>query len=138
MKRIEIEDTESLNRLKELKKFSRSKQERVRSHAILLLNDNMRVSEVAKIFDVTDRMVYNWINEWSSIGFDSLARKKGDGRKPLLNDNEDKEVVKNFIEENPHQPKKAYALAIEKLNKKISYKTFQRFLKKHSISATNV
>ncbi|MEA1917418.1 MAG: helix-turn-helix domain-containing protein [Campylobacterota bacterium] len=137
MKKINIDDAEIIDKLKELKNFGTSKQERIRSHAVLLLSDGVKLSEIAKIFDVSDRMVYNWISEWNNLGLTSLKRKKGDGRKPLLNDKEDKELIQRLIEENPHQPKKAYALALEELKKSISYKTFQRFLKKHLISATN-
>ncbi len=63
MKDINIIDPEVLKELDELKKNGLSKQSRMRSHAILLLNSGKSKKEIAEIFDVTNRTVYNWIKE---------------------------------------------------------------------------
>jgi transposase len=133
MKRIEITDKDILEELKRFKKQGRSQQQRTRSHAILLSNGGKEINEIAVIFDVTQRTVYHWFEAWEQRGLDSVFRKKGDGRKPLLNADKHKEIIKKNIEENPHKPKKAYALTLDELHISISYKTFQRFLKKHLI-----
>jgi len=130
MKNI-IKNEEVEEQLKELRKRGLSKQSRTRSHAILLLNSGKNRKEIAEIFDVTSRTVYNWIKEWEKRGIDSIYRKKGDGRKPLLTEKCHKDIIKKHIEDYPHQPKKAYALTLKEINIKVSYDTFKRFLKKY-------
>jgi transposase len=131
MKRIIITNEKVLDKLVELKKYGFSKQERYRSHAMLLSNSGKKIKEIAKIFEVTNKTVYNWIDEWDKCGIDSIYRKKGAGRKPLLTSELHKEIIKKHIEDYPHQPKKAYALTLKEINIKVSYKTFKRFLKKY-------
>lgn len=123
---------EIIERLKELKN-SKCKKERIHSHALLLLNNGRDIKEVAEIFDVTDRSVYKWIKAFKSEGISSISRKSGAGRKAILNTDSDKKIIEEQISLYPHQPKKAYAMSLEKLSSSMSYKTFQRFLKKHSI-----
>ena len=132
-----MEITEDI--LKKLKKLKNSqcKKERIHSHALLLLNNGRDIKEVAEIFDVTERSIYKWIKAFKNEGISSISRKSGAGRKSILNKSSDKKIIEEQISLYPHQPKKAYAMSLEKLPSKMSYKTFQRFLKKHSISATN-
>jgi len=122
---------EILQKLKELKN-SQCKKERIRSHALILLHNGKDIKEVAEIFDVTERSVYIWIKEFKLEGIDSVSRKPGAGRKSILNDS-DRDIIQEEISKYPHQPKKAYAMSLERLSVQMSYKTFQRFLKKHSI-----
>jgi len=123
---------EILKRLKELKN-SQCKKERIYAHALLLLNSEKSIKEVAEIFDVTQRSVYKWIKAFKNEGLSSISRKDGAGRKSILNEDSDKRIIQEQINLYPHQPKKAYAMSLEKLVVSISYKTFQRYLKKHSI-----
>ena len=123
---------EIFNKLTELKN-SKCKKERIHSHALLLLNKGRSIQEVAEIFDVTQRSVYVWIKKFKNEGIASLSRKAGAGRKTILNEQNDKKIIQEQISLYPHQPKKAYAMTLEKLQTKMSYKTFTRFLKKHSI-----
>lgn len=120
-----------LDKLTKLKN-SKCKKERVHSHALLLLNSGRDIKEVAEIFDVTERSVYSWIKKFKDEGIASLSRKIGAGRKSILNES-DKKIIEKEINKYPHQPKKAYAMSLEKLPVQMSYKTFKRFLKKHSI-----
>ena len=128
-----MEITEDI--LKKLTKLKNSqcKKERIHSHALLLLNNGRDIKEVAEIFDVTERSVYKWIKAFKNEGIFSISRKSGAGRKAILNTSSDKKIIQEQINLYPHQPKKAYAISLEKLTSKMSYKTFQRFLKKHSI-----
>ena len=43
------------------------------------------------------------------------------------------DIIEEEISKNPHQPKKAYAMSLEKLPVEMSCKRFKRFLKKYSI-----
>ena len=132
MKKITITDQMVLEELAELKKDGKNQQERSRSHAIILSNNGKSIKEIAEIFDVKDRTVYYWIEEWYKRGIDSIYRKAGNGRKPLLTEKCHKDIIKKHIEDYPHQPKKAYALTLKDINIEVSYKTFKRFLKKYS------
>ena len=63
-----------LKKLKELKN-SQCKKERVHSHALLLLNSGRGIKEVAEIFDVTERSIYNWIKKFNNDGISSVTIK---------------------------------------------------------------
>ena len=123
---------EILNKLRELKN-SQCKKERIHAHALILLNSEKSIKEVAEIFDVTERSIYKWIKAYKDEGIKSISRKDGAGRKSILNEGSDKKIIEEQINLYPNQPKKAYAMSLEKLVVSISYKTFQRYLKKHSI-----
>ena len=122
-----------IEQLTDIKDNGNKKQERNRAHAILLSNDNIHIDEIAKIFSVTTRSVFGWFKNFKDQGFQSLECSSGRGRKLLLNTDKHKEIIKKQIEIYPHQPKKAYVYSMEELGMKISYETFKRFLKKHSI-----
>ncbi len=130
---MKIEDEAILQKLLEISKNGKSKQERIRAHALVLSNDGKKSQEIATIFDVTQRTVFQWYKDFKEIGLDSLAQQSGRGRKTKLSADKDLDIVKKHIEAHPHQPKKAYALTLEEIDIKISYNTFKRFLKKHLI-----
>jgi transposase len=115
------------------KSHGKTKQERVRSHAILLSNDGKKVKELVEIFSVSQRTVFQWFKDFKDRGIESLSCQSGRGRKTILNGEKDKEIIEKQIAAHPHQPKKAYVLSLEELQIEMSYKTFNRFLKKHSI-----
>ena len=80
MKVINTIEQEILERLEN----GLSKQSRIRSHAILLLNGGKSKNQITEIFDVTNRTVYNWIKEWEKQGINSMYQKREDGRKLIL------------------------------------------------------
>ncbi len=129
-----MKEKEILNKLSYIKDSGLTKQERHRAHALLLLlKAGKSKNELAEIFEVSQRTIYNWINDFKANGIKSLAIQKCRGRKTILNEDNDKKVISEFIKMYSHQAKKAYALSVEKLSIKMSYKTFKRYLKKHSI-----
>ena len=128
---MKIEDEAILQKLLEISKKGKSKQERIRAHALVLSNEGKKSQELATIFDVTQRTVFQWFRDFKELGLDSLAQQSGRGRKTKLSADKDLDIVKKYIEAHPHQPKKAYALTLEEIDIKISYNTFKRFLKKH-------
>jgi len=130
---MKIEDKKIVQKLLEISKNGKSKQERIRAHALLLSNDGKKSQEIATIFGVTQRTVFQWFKDFKETGLNSLVQKSGRGRKTKLSTNKDLEIVKKHIENYPHQPKKAYALTLEEIDITISYNTFKRFLKKHLI-----
>jgi len=130
---MKITDKEIIKQLILKKNHGETKQERVRSHAILLSNDGKKVKELVEIFSVSQRTVFQWFKDFKDRGMESLSCQSGRGRKTILNGEKDKEIIEKQIAAYPHQPKKAYALSLEELQIEMSYKTFKRFLKKYSI-----
>ena len=130
---MKIIEEEILKQLSEIKDNGKTKQERQRAHAILLSNDDIHVNDIAKIFDVTTRSIFGWFKAYNEKGISSLRAKNGRGRKLLLDTTKHKGIIEKNIEKYPHQPKTAYAHTMTELNVKMSYDTFKRFLKKHSI-----
>lgn len=128
---IVISDEETIEILHRAMVEGKSKQERRRSHALILSDGGMGIREIASSLDVTERSVYLWLDAWDERGLKSLLRKKGDGRRPLLKVDEHKAIIAEHMRQYPHQLKKAYMLTLESTQIEVSYKTFYRFLKKH-------
>ncbi len=74
---MKIEDTKILEKLLEISKNGKSRQERVRVHALILSNDGRKSQEIANIFDVTQRTVFQWFKDYKEIGLDSLTQQVG-------------------------------------------------------------
>jgi transposase len=129
---MKINDEQILKKLQTISKNAKSKQERMRAHALILSNEGCKSHEIAKIFAVTQRTVFQWFKDYKERGLESLVQQKGRGRKPKLTI-DDAQIVQKHIEAYPHQPKQAYAHTLEDIHTKISYSTFKRFLKKFSI-----
>ena len=128
-----ITDKEILKDLRYIKNNAKTRHERNRAHALILSSNGKSKNELSEIFEVSQRTIYNWFNDFKATGIKSLAIQKGRGRKPILNADSDKKIIEEQIELYPHQPKRAYVMSIEKLSTSMSYKTFKRFLKKYSI-----
>jgi len=130
---MRIYDEKIIEKLKRISVKGKSRQERMRAHAIVLSNKGKKSHEIAAVLGVTQRSVFHWFREYKNRGFDSLVQQKGRGRKAKLSKGKHLNIVKKHIEKYPHQPKKAFALTVSECNIEISYDTFKRFLKKHSI-----
>ena len=116
-----------------LKDHGKSKKERMRAEAILLFEKGYKKVKIADILGVSKRSIFQWFEEYRRDGLSSLSTKKGQGRKNLIDESKHREIVKNNIKRYPNQPKKAYSLTMEEIGVNMSYDTFKRFLKKHSI-----
>jgi len=128
---MKIEDEQILQKLSKISKNAKSKQERIRAHALILSNDGRKSQELATIFDVSQRTIFQWFKDFKEIGLDSLVQQRGRGRKNKLSKEKYLEIVKKHIEAHPHQPKKAYALTLEEIDTTICYNTYKSFLKKY-------
>lgn len=134
---MKVTDIKILEELKKIKKNGKSAQERMRAQGILLSDDGKKSQEIADFFEVTQRTVFQWFRDFKNEGIESLKCSHGRGRKRLLNTDDHLKLIQQNIELYPHQPKKAFALTVEEIGIDMSYETFKRFLKRHSISATN-
>jgi hypothetical protein len=79
-----------------LKNHGKTKQERVRSHAILLSNDGKTAKELAEIFSVAQRSVFQWFRDFKERSIESLSCQSGRGRKTLLNEEDHKVIIKKI------------------------------------------
>lgn len=130
---MKIEDEKIIQILLQTSKNGKSKQERIRAHALILSNKGKKSQELADIFNVTQRTIFQWFKDFKELGINSLTQQSGRGRKSKLSGSKDLEIIKKNIEDYPHQPKKAYVLTLEELDTYVCYNTFKSFLKKHSI-----
>jgi transposase len=133
---MKITDEKILKQLIDIRNNGYSKQERTRSGAILLSNNDIHLNDISKIFNVTTRSVFGWFKDFRDEGIESLKCKSGRGRKLLLNADKHKGIIEKHMANHPHQPKTAFALTVDETGVKMSYDTFKLFLKKNSISAT--
>ena len=84
MKKVEeISESEKEN-LEEIKKYHPKYRERERASGILLSYRGYSPKEIGAIFEISDRMVYNWIDNFNKNGIIGLMTQKGQGRKPIL------------------------------------------------------
>jgi transposase len=87
MKKVEkISESEKKN-LEEIKKHHPKYRERERARGIMLSYRGYSPKEIAKIFEISDRMVYNWIDNFNENGIIGVVIQKGQGRKPILKKN---------------------------------------------------
>ena len=71
--------------LKRIYKQSQYHQVRQRAHCILLSYQKYKISELIEIFRVSRNTIYNWLNNWESLGLVGLYDRGGRGRKKLFN-----------------------------------------------------
>ncbi|NJL09991.1 MAG: transposase [Calothrix sp. SM1_7_51] len=80
-----------------------------------------------KIFKISRSTIYNYFNDWEDQGLVSLYDKKGRGRKSKLN-NEQKEIIKEWVKENPKNLDKVTSRIFSEWGIKISSDTIRRIL----------
>jgi len=105
------------------------KRVRIRAHAIILSNKNYPIKALADIFDAKFETVSLWLDLWEQNGVSGLFDAPRKGR-PSIYTSVDIEVLKEFVDEEPHQLKRAKAKLESITKKKSSLNTIKRLLKK--------
>ena len=102
---------------------------RKRCQLILLKADGRSSKDVGSILRMSHLSVNSWVKRYKEEGILGLFIKPGRGKKGLLNFEEDKEPILESIKR--HRQKVSSAKAEWELvsGKKVSEKTFKRFLK---------
>ncbi len=103
---------DTIKLLKRIYKQSKYYQVRQRSHCILLSHERYKISELMAIFKVSRNTIYNWLNNWDSLGLVGLYNREGRGRKKLF-DPRQQEIIKTWVKENP----KKLTIVQEKIKK---------------------
>jgi len=70
---------------------------RARAQAFLLNAQGVKIPEIAKIIDVSQRTLYRWFDRFDNNNLNTIHELTGRGRKPLLNMKEHAQSVKIHI-----------------------------------------
>lgn len=103
-----------------------------RCHIILLKAEGRSSKDIGNIFGITDQAVNNWVKRYESSGILGLTTKSGQGRKPILNKEQDEAKVKAAVKKERQRLKHAKDDLENDLDKKFSLLTLKRFLKRLS------
>lgn len=114
--------------LERIYRQSRHHQVRQRAHCLILASQGVKVEELMKIFQVSYKTIYNWVNRWESEGIVGLYNKPGQGCKPTFN-SEQKSKIREWTTLEPRQLKKVVQKVKEEWEIEISTKTIKRILK---------
>lgn len=126
MKRVEHITEQEEENLKAIKKHHLKYRERERAMGVLLSYKGYSPKEIGDIFDISQRVVYKWIDNFNENGIIGLLTQKGQGRKSILT-KEDEVRVKELVEKYPFQ---LSTVCSELLNDgiEVSKKTLKSFL----------
>lgn len=127
-KKIDLTDEERVELTKGYKSSNSAAYSR-RCHMVLLKSQGKTSEEIAEIVCTTTQPVNRWCNRYLSLRLKGLENKPGQGRKPILNEKEDKEKVKATVKQERQQLKQVKEELEGKLNKEFSLSTLKRFLK---------
>ena len=119
--------------LRRIHKESKKHHVRQRAQCILLSYGRREVAELTVILDKTERTIYTWLNLWEARHFAGLYDKKGRGRKPKLDDEQQRQV-KEWAKEYPKNLRKNVALVREEYGIPVSRRTIKRILRSLSFS----
>lgn len=117
--------------LEKVYKTSKCQLSRKRAQCILLSHSGKSAQELSGIYCVRTRTIYIWFNKWASKGIKGIARKPGQGRKPLLDKDNATHVktVTDLIENDSKSTKRVRNKVQSQLGIQLSKKTLKRFLK---------
>lgn len=102
---------------------------RCRVHAILLSARRYSIDQIADIYEVDRDTVSLWLRAWEEDGSAGLGDQPGRGRKPLLNEQEQRQAVE-LVAREPRSTKRHLHQIEKKTGKKISADTLKKILKK--------
>ncbi|MGB7414039.1 MAG: IS630 family transposase [Thermosynechococcaceae cyanobacterium] len=119
--------------LKRIYHNSRHHQVRQRSHCLLLRNQGIKVAQLADIFQVTRKTLYNWFEAWDTLGLVGLYNRPGRGRKPTFTP-EQKDQIQQWVQAHPRQLKSVLSKIKEQWGITVSPQTIKRIIKSMHMS----
>lgn len=102
---------------------------RMRCQVILLKSTGCKSKEVGEITGMTYVSVNAWVKRYNYFGIEGLMNKSGQGRKPILNKETDKESILQSVKAHRQRIQTAKAEWEEKSGKSVSISTLKLFLK---------
>ena len=102
---------------------------RKRCHIILLKSAGRSSADVSAIVGMNQTSINNWVTRYESLGIAGLKNKPGQGRKPILDENRDKDQVTKAVKQERQRLGQAKSILEKELDRRFSKRTLQRFLK---------
>jgi transposase len=106
-----------------------SHRARMRAHGLVLSSEGITIKAIAKIYHVDRDTVATWIKKWEKHGEKSLHDQPRSGRPSTLNATE-KELAKQYIQEEPRSLKHVVERLAQKTAKRLSISSWKRLAKK--------
>jgi transposase len=119
-----------IGQLKLLMEDDPNARTRLRAQAILLSDKGRQIDDISAIVDCHRVTVSRWIDQWGERGIDGLLESNGRGRKPRLDEHEEKQVLE-WLDEDPRNLARLLAKIESGLGKSVSRDTLKRLLKRH-------
>jgi transposase len=119
---------ETLSLLDRIYKHSQYYQVRRRAHCLILSHKGYTIPQLQTIFQVNRVTIYAWFNAWESQSLCGLYDKKGRGRPPKLNSDQ-QEQIRQWVKQFPKNLNQVCALVQEKYGYSVSKSTIKRVLK---------
>ncbi len=101
-----------------------------RAEAVLLSARGYSMDEISTITDCHRLSVSHWLSNWDERGIDGLLEREGRGRKRLLTEAEESQVMA-WLDELPNNAKSLAVKIEEAFDKKVSIDTVKRLIKRH-------
>ena len=124
---------ETLRLLQRIYQQSRHHQVRQRAHFLLLIGQGWTIAQLLKVFLVTHKTLYNWLDTWEKRGITGLYNRPGRGRKALFN-REQREQIKAWAKESPKNLNRILQKIKEAWDITVSKDTITRILKTLAMS----
>jgi len=135
LRKIELGDQEQYQLESGLKE-SESHAFRMRCQLVLLKSQGRSSLEVGRIVKMNQVSVNSWLNRYEKEGIAGLATRPGRGRKRVLDEQADQQLVRQLVTAERQRLGQAKHLLEQQTGKRFSLKTLKRFLKKLT-AATN-
>lgn len=100
-----------------------------RCHIVLLKSEGRSSKDIASIFGISDQSVNSWVKRYRRSGIEGLHTRPGQGRKPILDIEQDADKVKQAVQQERQRLSQAKILLEQELDKEFSLLTLKRFLK---------
>ncbi len=120
--------SETVSLLWRVYKYSKRYRVRQRAHCILLSVQGVTVPQLARMFNVSQQTVYNWLNAWEARRFPGLYDAPGKGRLYKLTESQ-KVQVKQWVKQFPKNLHTVIALVKEHFDIIVSKSTIKRVVK---------
>jgi len=124
---------ETADVLQRLYRQSRHHYVRQRAHCLILHRQGMDIEQLILIFSVSQKTIYNWLNNWDERGLLGLYNRRGQGRKGTFSESQ-KAQLKAWSKRYPRQIKRLVSKAKEAWDIDTSTDTIKRVLKSMHMS----
>ncbi len=118
--------------LQQMQAHHPSRRARMRAHSLWLSHQRYTIPHIARLYQVDQRRVADWIERWQTSGFVGLYDRPRSGRPPIFNAAEQQKVYE-CLDNSPKDVKKVVEAMEQKTGKRVSTKTIKRLIKKSHI-----